>query len=255
MSPVHRRIVCFFLVTYLLSWFGHVGNWIFPSNYWPLPMNPFGPLIAAPLVIWATEGWAEVSAWLRRLARFKAPLRVYAIALVIPIAIILASLWLASKAGVAIQSLPPRGAVEFLILIPIMLIAGPAPEEVSFRGYGQSLLQTVTSPLTAAIWIGAGVAVWHIPLFLLGNVPYPFIVTLVAVSIVYAWLYQLGGSIWPVVALHFSVNYFGGEYFGTMIAEPAGQRVYAWFFAAFYVLWAAFILWRYGPELGRRSDM
>ena len=235
LTSVHLRILCFFLLNFALSWFGHMGNWIAPSDYWPIPMNPLGPLVAAPIVIWATEGWAGVTAWLRRLANFNAPLHVYAIALFLPVAIILASLWLASMTGVAIQSLPARGAVEFLVLIPIMLVAGPAPEEVSFRGYAQNLFQTVISPLRAAFWIGLGVVVWHIPLFALGYVPYPFIITLVAVSVVYAWLYQLGGSIWPVVALHFSVNYFGGEYFGMMIAEPSGQTVYSWFFAAFYI--------------------
>ena len=95
-----------------------------------------------------------------------------------------------------------------------MLIAGPAPEELSFRGYGQHELQQEMSPLNAAIWIGIGVLIWHVPLFLFGEVPWPFIVTLVAVSVVYAWLYQLGGSVWPLVTLHFVVNYFGGDWFG-----------------------------------------
>ena len=250
MNVIQRRILYFFLLTYALSWFGHLGNWIFPSDYWPLPMNPFGPLLAAIIVIWTTEGRARLGAWLKRLGDFRAPPRIYAVAFFIPIAIILLSIWLASLTGVVTQALPPRGFVEFLILIPVMLIAGPLPEEISFRGYGQHELRATMSPLAAALLIGLGVLIWHVPLFVLGYVPYPFIITLVAVSVVYAWLYQHGGSVWPLVALHFAVNYFGGEYLGTMIAEPAGQITYAWFFAAFYILWVAFILWRHGPELG-----
>ena len=163
-------------------------------------------------------------------------------ALLIPIAIILLSIWLASQTGAAAQALPPRGMAEFLVLIPMMLLFGPAPEELSFRGYGQRELQVTMSPLAAALLIGLGVLIWHVPLFLLGEVPYPFIITLVAVSVVYAWLYQHGGSVWPLVTLHFAVNYFGGNYLGTMVAEPAGQIIYAWFFAAFYILWVALIL-------------
>lgn len=250
MNIIQRRILYFFVLACALSWFGHLGNWIFPSGYWPLPMNPLGPLIAAPIVIWATEGRAGVSAWLRRSGNFRAPFWIYAVAFFIPIAIILLSIWLASMTGVVVQALPPRGIIEFLVLIPIILLFGPAPEELSFRGYGQHELQTAMTPLTAALLIGFGVLIWHIPLFLLGEVPYPFVITLVAVSVVYAWLYQTGGSVWPLVTLHFAVNYFGGNYLGTMMAGQAGQVIYAWFFAAFYILWVAFILWRHGLELG-----
>ena len=59
MNATQRRIVIFFLVTYALSWFGWLGNWLAPSEYWPLPMNPLGPIVAAPLVIWLTEGRDE----------------------------------------------------------------------------------------------------------------------------------------------------------------------------------------------------
>ena len=72
-------------------------------------------------------------------------------ALLIPIAIILLSIWLASQTGAAAQALPPRGMAEFLVLIPIMLLFGPAPEEFSFRGYGQRELQATMSPLAAAL--------------------------------------------------------------------------------------------------------
>ena len=58
MTAIQRRIVLFFLVTYALSWFGHLGNWLLPGPYWPLPMNPLGPIIAAPLVLWFAEGSA-----------------------------------------------------------------------------------------------------------------------------------------------------------------------------------------------------
>jgi membrane protease YdiL (CAAX protease family) len=175
------------------------------------------------------------------------------VAFLVPLAVILASIWLASASGAPTQPLPDREFLEFIILIPIMLLLGPLPEEVSFRGYGQHELQTTISPLMAAIWIGVGVLIWHAPLFLAGNVPWPFIVTIVAVSVVYAWLYQLSGSVWPLVLVHFVVNYFGGEWLGAMIA-PDGQMLYSIYYAGFYVIWAAFIIWRYGSELGRRSQ-
>ena len=253
MTATQRRIVIFFVVTYALTWFGWLGNWLAASEYWPLPMNPLGPIVAAPLVIWFTEGREGLMTWLRRIARFRAPLWVYAVAFFGPLAIILASIGLASASGAPTQPLPPRDFAEFLILIPVMLLLGPVEEELSFRGYGQHELQQAMSPLSAAIWIGVGVLIWHTPLFLVGSVPWPFIATLVAVSVVYAWLYQLGGSVWPLVILHFVVNYFGGEWLGEYIAE-GGQVLYSIYFAAFYVIWVALIVWRYGPDLGRKMQ-
>ena len=252
MTTIQRRIVIFFLVTYALSWFGWLGRWIVPSDNWP-DMNPLGPPLAALLVIWFTEGAAGLGVWWRRIIRFRARLWIYAAAALIPLAVILASIWLATVSGAATQPLPEREFAEFLILVPIMLLLGPLPEEISFRGYGQPELQKEISPLNAAIWIGIGVLIWHTPLFLLGNVPWPFIVTIVAVSVVYAWLYQLSGSVWPLITLHFVVNYFGGEWLGEMIADD-GQVVYSLYYMAFYVIWAAFIVWRYGPELGRTKQ-
>lgn len=251
MTAAGRRIILFFLVAYALSWFGWLGNWLWPGlPIWPLPNNPFGPIIAAPLVIWLTEGRDGVRSWLRRLGRFHAPLWIYAMALLVPLAIILASVGLAAASGAATQPLPNRELLEFVLLIPILLLLGPIEEEPAFRGYGLHELQQVMSPLAASLWIGIGVLIWHAPLLITGAIPWPFAVTLVAVSVVYAWLYQVGGSVWPLVALHFSVNYFGGEYFGSMIA-PSGQVLYAVIFGCFYVIWAALIISRHGPGLGR----
>ena len=90
MTATHRRIILFFVVTYVLSWFGWLGNWIWPGlPIWPLPNNPFGPILAAPLVLWFTEGRAGLVAWLRRLGKFRAPVWIYGAALLVPLAIIL----------------------------------------------------------------------------------------------------------------------------------------------------------------------
>jgi membrane protease YdiL (CAAX protease family) len=105
------------------------------------------------------------------------------------------------------------------------------------------------SPLAASLWIGLGVLVWHLPLLLAGEIPWPIAITLIAVSVVYAWLYRQGGSIWPLVLLHFVQNYFGSGYFGAVFA-PGDGAVWIGFLTAFYLLWAALIVLRCGPSLG-----
>jgi uncharacterized protein len=251
MSTIQRRIVLFFLVAYALTWFGWLGNWLVPGPYWLLPMNPFGPIIAAPLVIWFTEGRDGVSVWWRRILRFKAPVWVYAVAFFVPLGIIVISMILAVSFGAIAGPLPYYAPIELLLGIPIALIAGPAPEEPAFRGYGQHELQETMSPLNAALLIGLGVLIWHTPVFLTGNIPWPLVITLIAVSVVYAWLYQVGGSVWPLVTLHFVQNYFGGEYFGTMFANGS-QLIYIGILTALYVVWAGGLAWWNGPSLGRR---
>ena len=154
----------------------------------------------------------------QRIIRFRAPLRVYATAFLLPLGIILISIGTALLFGTPSGPLPDNRPEDFLILIPVMLIAGPMPEELSFRGFGQHSLQQTLSPLLSALLIGLGVLIWHVPLFLFAGLPPVIAVTLPAVSVVHAWLYARGGSLWPLVVLHWVQNYFGGEYLGRIFA-------------------------------------
>jgi CAAX protease family protein len=247
---IPRRIVAFFLLAYALTWFGHVGNALLPSPAWPLPMFPFGPLIAAPVVIGWTEGRAGLAAWLRRIARVRAPARVYAAAFLVPLAIVLASVGLAVALGTPAGPLPGYGLAQLLAFVPLVALDGPAPEEASFRGYGQHELQTVVSPLAAGLWIGLGVLVWHAPVLIGGYIPWTIAVALPAVSVVYAWLYRAGGSVWPLVVLHFVINYFGAGLFGAVFA-PEDAEIWTGLLAGFFVLWALLLAWHLGPSLRR----
>jgi membrane protease YdiL (CAAX protease family) len=247
------RIAVFFGLACAFTWMGWLGAAIWPSAGWPLPMNPFGPLLAAPIAIVLMDGVAGLKSWLWRLANFKAPLPVYAAALVGPVVIILASVGLAASTGARIQPLPAYGFVDVLLAIPIVLLSGPLEEETTFRGYAQHEIQKAVSPLIAALIVGGGVAIWHAPLIIVGDMAWPMAACVIAVSVVYARLYRIGGSVWPVVALHFSVNYFGPELFGSMVADLAGQSAYQLFFLAFYLAWAGWIVWTFGPALDGRK--
>jgi uncharacterized protein len=244
------QIVWFFLLAYLFSWFGILGNYLSPSDNWP-SMNPLGPLMAAPLAIWWFGGGAALRQWWQRILQFRAPLWVYAAAFLIPLTIILVSIGGALLLGTPSRPLTLAPAVEYLVLIPLIVLAGPMPEELSFRGHGQHELQKSMSPLSAALWIGLGVAIWHIPLYFVEGLPWPIFFALPAVSVVYAWFYQRSGTLWPLVVLHWVQNYFGGNLLGTMFA-PEDSTVWLSLLAAGYISVAAFLVWREGPALGRR---
>ena len=99
-----------------------------------------------------------------------------------------------------------------------------------------------------------GVVVWHTPLIITGDLAWPWIMTIVFVSVVYTSFYNAGGSVWPLVLLHLTVNYFGGEFLGVVVSEPATQLIYALICAGLYFGWAAILVWRFGPTLsGNRS--
>lgn len=244
------RIVLLFALSCAFSWFGIAGNWLWPSAYWPTPIMPLGPLIAAIVTLWFTSGVAGLRIWFYRILRFRAPVWIYAVAFFVPLAIIAASAGLAIAVGMPHRPLPDYTLLEYTIFVPIVVVMGPAPEELAFRGFGQHTLQRHASPLIASLLVGLGVVVWHIPLFAAHEIPSTIAIAIVAVSVVYAWLYNMSRSVWPLVVLHFVQNYFGGGIFGRMFA-PDDASIWLGFLGAIYVVWALILVWRFGPGLGR----
>ena len=254
MNPLYRRLLLFFVLSCALSWIGNLGNLLWPSDFWMTPINPLGPIIAAPIVIAGTEGWTGLKIWLRRIAFFRAPLAVYAWAFIVPGAIIAASFGLTVLSGAQLAPLPHYGLAEILAAAPFILIAGPAPEEPAFRGYGLHNLQQNLSPLAASLWIGFGVMVWHVPLMVTGELSVAVLLPLTGVAVVYGWLYQMGRSVWPLVLLHFQLNFISAGYTGPMMPQPGDQTVYLLFLGLFYIAWALIIVYAYGPALGGKRE-
>ncbi len=251
MSALLSRLICFFALSYAFTWFGSLGNWIWPSDAWPVPMNPIGPFLAAFVVVLSFGGWPAVREWLGRILVFRAPPAVYAISFFGPLAIIFLSVWLAWFAGAKTQPPPLYSAGQLLMFIPVVLIEGPAPEEVSFRGYGLHHLQEFVSPLAASVLVGLGVIVWHLPLIISGELPLAILAALCGVAVVYGWLYQIGGSVWPLVVLHFVQNYVGGGLASPMMVDQQGQILFLAVLGGFYLLWAVALVAVHGVELGR----
>jgi membrane protease YdiL (CAAX protease family) len=247
------RVVVFFLAAYAFTWFGNVGNWIHASDWWPRPMFPLGPIMAAPLVIGLTEGRAGLKAWWRRICRFRAPVRLYVAAVGGTSALILLSVGLALALGAKMPTAAQWAAWPVIFAsLPIGILDGPGPEELSFRGFGQYELQRSMSAFAASLWIGLGVLVWHFPILVTGGIPWPIAIALPAVSVVYAWLYQVSRSVWPLVALHVTVNLVSGAYFGSMFSKH-DDELYIAFFTLGLVAWALALRVRLGPGLGGKG--
>ena len=111
--------------------------------------------------------------------------------------------------------------LSFLPFAVFMLIFGPLPEEMGWRGYAQGQLRTRHSMLTASLIVGVVWTLWHLPLFFidgsyqhglgLGTLGFwLFMLDKVPQSVVMGWVYDnTRQSTLSAVILHFMVNLVG----------------------------------------------
>lgn len=134
-----------------------------------------------------------------------------------------------------------------------VLVVGPLPEEIGWRGFAQDRLQRRWSALAAALAVGLLWATWHAPLHLMTGYygafgarppdPLEFGAGILVSSVLYAWVYnRTGRSVLAVVVLHFMEN-FTGDLLGPTESADAWKLVVL---AGLALVVAA----REGPSLG-----
>lgn len=148
-----------------------------------------------------------------------------------------------------------------LFLVGAFLREGGLLEELGWRGFAlPRLMDGMRSPLNASILLGILWSCWHIPrdvasymislpageyiLFLV-----VFTVSLIGLSIVITYFFnRTGGSVIPAIMIHcLYVHMSSGLAYETLSWTDFGD------FRSWIVLLLAFvILWKAGPELGRR---
>jgi membrane protease YdiL (CAAX protease family) len=199
MSVIRRHsVVAFFLLAYALSW----GALPWQSFFAP------GVLVAALVVVSATEGWAGLRAMGARLIRWRVSWVWYALALAVPLGVKFSALGLNTALGAPsphVAELDVWYSIPMAIAINIVNpLNAQLPEESSFRGWAQPRVQRGRSPLTATALMAVGVTLWHLPLFFLpnfGSSPIEAVAT-VAVTFWYAWLFNhaAGSSLLTLIA-------------------------------------------------------
>ena len=99
-------------------------------------------------------------------------------------------------------------------------------EELGWRGYLVPVLSRRLGLLATGVVSGLIWAAWHFPLMGRANVPQHalFVVSVVAIGIVCAWLRLRSRSVWPAVALHASHNAWLG-FAGWMVDDPGSWYV------------------------------
>jgi membrane protease YdiL (CAAX protease family) len=216
-------IQLYFVLAFLLSW-----------CIWPLmllnadssPLVPFGPAIAALTVVAIVGGKHGLVALLNQLSRWRRRPVWYVIAVAGPFAL--------TSVAAALVVLAGAPAPDWLVytdlvslganLLATMVIVGLF-EELGWRGFALPRLQESHSALRAALLLGAIWAVWHLPELVSNPTqrePLPYLVWVVAFSVILAWLYNsTRGSLPLIIIAHAAVNtsvkflmpQFGREYF------------------------------------------
>jgi len=160
------------------------------------------------LLVITPDGYHKAG-WLE-LGMHRAGWRYWPLALLAPTAVLVASYAAATLVGVVSWQFESDAAINLAINLVIVSFFAFF-EEIGWRGYMLPKLMTVYPRLAPAL-VGFLHGVWHLPLMLLttsynplGNrwivVPL-FLAILTAAGVVYGYLRNESGSLWPVVIAH-----------------------------------------------------
>jgi uncharacterized protein len=213
-------------------------------------VGAYGPALAAVAVTAAESGRTGVRALLGQLLRWRVSPGWYTVALLGPNLVVLLALLL--------YALYRGQAPTQWLLVPgpfylALLALGPWGEEIGWRGYALPKLQRRWSALGASLLVGLMWFVWHQwPLFTPARPPVidvaglaTFLVYIVAISVLFAWLYNSTGGSLPIAwAAHAGLN----------LNVVAAQAVPFPLIAGLFALCAALVVLLAGPRTLARAQ-
>jgi uncharacterized protein len=186
-----RPLTVFFVLAYAVAW-----------AFWPFgSFGAFGPLVAALVVVPVAHGRAGLRSLGARMVRWRVSGLWWALAVGVPLGVHALSTAVATTTD-AVR--PTTTVTAVLLAFAVRLVNptdGPLGEEPGWRGYAQPMLQgRGHSPLVAATVNAVLIAGWHLPLFFLEpggprtDTVVPGLVTTMAVTYWYAWLFNRSGG-------------------------------------------------------------
>ncbi len=190
---------------------------------------PFGPGLAAVIVASVAGGRRELSGLLRQLGRWRVSPGWYGVAVGLPLAVAAAALGAAVLAGAQVPRWEPSDVLQVVGSLLVTVVVVGVFEELGWRGFLLPRLQRGRTALVAAVMVGLVWLPWHLPELVSDPGQRPlaqFVIYILALSVVLAWLYNSTKASMPIVILaHAAVNSFT-KFF---ISELQGsQYLLAW---------------------------
>ncbi len=247
-------LIWFAVLSLLLSW------WAWPLyglGLLPIPVAPFGPFLAALTVLTVTEGKSGVIGLFRRMGRWRVNVIWYLIALATPVVLSAVAVLVNIALGAEVQpSMADIDGLDVLTTFAMFVLIpgfGGAWEEPGWRGYAVPRLQSGRTALRAAVILGVLIAVWHLPLILVGQVSWTDMIQIMGAVIIFNWLFNNArGSVLIIMLAHAVNNTVWSTLTSKVVAEPDFARQAVLQAAVWCVTAAIFVLVAGPANLSRR---
>lgn len=190
----------FFPLAYLLSWF----SILLPQAHGGI--LPYGPALAALVLIPLTEGRAGLSSWWRRVTNWRVSGIWYLAAPAIMILFQLGGALINLLLGATLQ--PVDWSRVWPSVLVLMLLGGQW-EELGWTAYALPKLQThfAERPWLASAILSILRGLWHLPLVISGAIPwYDMLFLSFAMQFTISWLYNRTASTPIAFLFHFTSN-------------------------------------------------
>jgi len=192
-------LVAFFILALALTWsLVPIGSFA-----------AFGPLLAAIVITAMTTGRSGLRAWGAQIVRWRVSPQWYAIAIVLPLSVLVAAAASNLAFGAPVSAVGKLDAwysiVLFFAVRLLVPVLAPLGEEPGWRGFALPRLQATRSPLQATLILAPLVVLWHVPLIFLASEKLApiLLVGTAAVTFFYTWIYnRSGGSVLITVVAH-----------------------------------------------------
>lgn len=253
--PAAHRLTLFFVLAFAISWLVRPLTLLNPNSSLLIPS---GPAVAAAITAFLAGGKAELLRILQQLVRWRVAGRWYVAAVGLPCLVVAVSAGLTVSGGAPAPELGPNpGWFMLLGTFAFTLVTVGLFEELGWRGYALPLLQQNRPALSAALLLGLAWAAWHLPELLSDPTgqrpPLPFLLMVLAQSVLLAWLYNSSGSVPVCMVFHGAFNTSGALIFPALLGPD--YLTLWWTVALLHVLAALVVIAVAGPlRLARTLD-
>lgn len=242
----------FWGIAYITANIGYILSRLYPSDLWQFFV--WGVFLGGVLVTAIVDGRSGLKEYFSRMARWRVPIKWYAVALFLPVLINLAAIGLNIVSGAQLETniqLPSAPqVVAFFLMIFIFIALG---EEPGFRGFALPRLLIGRSALSASLILGVLHAIWHLPLFIGGDMPLSTTLIILAGAVMFTWIFNnTNGSVLIAMLFHTMVD-LSVAYFEPVFSGASAQSLSLWQIVT-YGAAAVLIVIFTGRELGRKTE-